>query len=957
MLNLIGNPNETIKVPGIFLDFIKGIEIIVNLYLKIGFSKVQASNRFIAPTGNTILHIFGTWLFDAIHMNRTGFEDGTSLAVKTLITIMSTKHETDFLPIYLSNFYSCMQLALATESSVLVTTIITAQPLLTSTLKGVRCLIPSFVDACYKVCTSKVKVISDFMTSEQVRKSCLGIIGCLISLPNQFSSTKFFIQNSIASKLIVKANNYSELKPYISNLLLETLDIENNDRNLEVLLGLTFVWQNELIKESSDFIKKAIKLILKKIKHNQWIPSVISRALRSLIEMSNLFPNLPSKSSVLLANSIVETLCRYIISISSTNIVVPNSSAPPGSSSSSGSSSNSSQAQQPSQQSQSQPSLPSLPSQQTQQVQQIEDIIVLSYQCITSWFITSNQWILEYNETKKVLLSSIVIGLTYKSLLDDKNFDSNENASNSSSRKSKSKDKRKDQDKLRDSERNHHSSSLSSSTSNNSLQNLDSNQNRIQIAAKQTLYSLFNHLGNFPPASGCASYSTLATEEEILQSLLNNKQNNNNTTPRHSVDESKQFVRYFITDDHLLICIIDHLDGNEKPTVSVIVRDQTGRYTWDASLSYLPLSTPQHEIEEYNEKLKQHGKPLPIQCKPFEFENRKTLTTNDVSNVLHFFTEKGNQFLNSSNSNNKRSSQSNNPPHAIKMHPGFYLDTNDQNYQKTSSFRDIEMNQLHNKDFHLNYDIAMERISDSPVKFVSKNHQSRMFLSHLGFLSLENRDKLYSLPLTPNLFNLLRQLDQQAERTCVPISVLYIPKGQTNDDHWFTNECGNLDYQEFIATLGWGVDIIHHKGFSGTLDKSGTITGRTAPYWSSFNTEIIFQVCTLMPNNLSLFPDYEHKKKHSIHGHCIVIWIENPNDFTPQSIWKRLRHSALLICISPLDSGLYQVRLHTKAPETVNFHLFYFDCFYLTFFYVFVLFFIENWSFSGWYGFTQICFR
>src|SRR3990167_443972 len=143
MLNIIGNPNESIHLPNNFLEFMKGVELLVNQYLRIGTgvpslsgtgtinlasttlpsiktipgsSSLDAINnnaRYMPPNGNTILHIFGTWFFDAIHLDRTGFDEGTSLAIKTLANTITTKHKTDFLPIYSSSFYSCMQQALS----------------------------------------------------------------------------------------------------------------------------------------------------------------------------------------------------------------------------------------------------------------------------------------------------------------------------------------------------------------------------------------------------------------------------------------------------------------------------------------------------------------------------------------------------------------------------------------------------------------------------------------------------------------------------------------------------------------------------------------------------------------------------------------------------------------------------------------------------------------------------
>ena len=75
-------------------------------------------------------------------------------------------------------------------------------------------------------------------------------------------------------------HNYVDLKPKIAHVLLEALDMETYEPNLETLLGLVMVWQMETLAESSDFTKKSVKLILRKVRQSHWVPSVGMSALR-----------------------------------------------------------------------------------------------------------------------------------------------------------------------------------------------------------------------------------------------------------------------------------------------------------------------------------------------------------------------------------------------------------------------------------------------------------------------------------------------------------------------------------------------------------------------------------------------------------------------------------------------------------------------------------------------------
>lgn len=105
----MGNPNQTIQHPNIFLAFMNGVEMLVNQFLKIGIGNKKRRVRNLPPDGNTILHVFGQWLFEAILGGQDSFDEGIALAIKILLMIFTTKHRTDFLPTYLARFCLAIQ--------------------------------------------------------------------------------------------------------------------------------------------------------------------------------------------------------------------------------------------------------------------------------------------------------------------------------------------------------------------------------------------------------------------------------------------------------------------------------------------------------------------------------------------------------------------------------------------------------------------------------------------------------------------------------------------------------------------------------------------------------------------------------------------------------------------------------------------------------------------------------
>lgn len=328
--------------------------------------------------------------------------------------------------------------------------------------------------------------------------------------------------------------------------------------------------------------------------------------------------------------------------------------------------------------------------------------------------------------------------------------------------------------------------------------------------------------------------------------------------------------------------------------VCIIVRNETGRYAWDTCLSYLPV--------QINNNTDPDGCSLPVQHTRVEIQENvevsstphqassEPISVQSISNVLSYLE-------------------------SIKTHNSSIKNVDEQVHK--------EFKLLQKTQFKLNYDVSIKAPKPAdPYIGDCKFQQSRIFLSHLGFLSLENRDKLYPLQMNQSFFQSLKQLDQQAERICIRIGVIYAQQSQAEEEEWYGNEGGSLDYQEFIATLGWGVSLSKHKGYYGTLDVSGNTFGSVAPYWANYSTEILFQVCTLMPNNPT-YPDHAHKRKQASNAFCTVVWTEDLSNFNPQSVWKKIRHNCFFITVTPLDCKLYYVRLFTKNNE-INVRIFSF---------------------------------
>lgn len=87
-------------------------------FLRVGQAESPAQKSTL--DGNAVLHVFGAPLFQAVKADRIGFEEGTSLALRILASIFSTLSHTLWLPIYLAQFYDCLQGVMHKEGAVLI---------------------------------------------------------------------------------------------------------------------------------------------------------------------------------------------------------------------------------------------------------------------------------------------------------------------------------------------------------------------------------------------------------------------------------------------------------------------------------------------------------------------------------------------------------------------------------------------------------------------------------------------------------------------------------------------------------------------------------------------------------------------------------------------------------------------------------------------------------------------
>eukprot|EP01116_Phalansterium_solitarium_P011073 TRINITY_DN26680_c0_g1_i1.p1 TRINITY_DN26680_c0_g1~~TRINITY_DN26680_c0_g1_i1.p1 ORF type:complete len:538 (-),score=150.79 TRINITY_DN26680_c0_g1_i1:8-1621(-) len=192
MLHIVGNPNALLD-PRIYLKAMEGVQSLVSGFLNVvnRDNSKKPHRRVNGPDGNTILHIFGGWLFEALKLSRPNFEDGTALAVETMCDLFHVKRHSKFDRLYLASYYDSLADALQKEGKVMLSCLLHSKHFFADELDGCRVLLPHFI---YALSTQLTKSKSGVSHFDQVRGACVRILASLLSLPAYYGQTRLHMR-------------------------------------------------------------------------------------------------------------------------------------------------------------------------------------------------------------------------------------------------------------------------------------------------------------------------------------------------------------------------------------------------------------------------------------------------------------------------------------------------------------------------------------------------------------------------------------------------------------------------------------------------------------------------------------------------------------------------------------------------------------------------------------------
>jgi hypothetical protein len=108
----------------------------------------------------------------------------------------------------------------------------------------------------------------------------------------------------------------------------------------------------------------------------------------------------------------------------------------------------------------------------------------------------------------------------------------------------------------------------------------------------------------------------------------------------------------------------------------------------------------------------------------------------------------------------------------------------------------------------------------------------RIFMSHLGLILPKNVERITCLDPQLQFWKRLVKLDAIPERYTLSTGVLFIGENQRSLKQIYGGTTVSSDFQEFILSLGWLVQLQHHNGYTGGFEEK-RVEVHAVPYYSS----------------------------------------------------------------------------------------------------------------------------
>ncbi|XP_060667111.1 ral GTPase-activating protein subunit beta isoform X13 [Drosophila nasuta] len=817
-------------------------------------TEVRTTLSVARPKCNSILHLFGEWLFEAAHIggdtwlqnrkrqaceaskrpssmimeNRKGsislsqpnslndpsslpptltidkYESGRAEAIGTLCKIFCAKKTgEEILPVYLARFYMALQQCLKiTESKecdeTLASILLHSADLFRLDLDGINVLLPGYIAALEIVLPDKdlkLKTQATAFNRTDLRRSAINILLSIMVLPLHYHNLPI---RNLTSDSNEKPLTFIQLKARLMNILMNALQVETDAQNTHMLLGgLLLCVQDAVTFEECE------------LSGNEHLSGQTGQN-----HEDNLLSSDNAHALFVRATYLV---CHRLISSWKTDLNVSLAALELLS------------------------GLARLHIRETDALEckravkwicdyicyqcsrpppahskDLHSTIVAAFQCTAAWLM-QHPYLLQDKDCLQTVLEVVELGISG----------------------TKSQSKNGDLPKFKDEKE------------------LKPASMRVRDAAENLLTIILEQVGYFPSECGPESISSLLNELALIKHCTH--PTGDGSVGVCNTEQAISKFKYFVTENSTILALLEEPLGNDQdpqPTITLLIRGPFGRHAWTMQLRHLPRSKSGIKYHAVNP-----GRPIPL---------------NDITQ-------------------RPECEQKNFPEGVDKVQPcvaDYSIPTIEQIREQygASIIGDLEA-MLENQSIHeklawAESDNSMDSLSHAqeciPPAVCHEFHAARLFLSHFGFLNFEIRNPqnpneslgappqrpLIVLDTTASAFAAdLENLDKLSARTHDTVYVFYVKAGQTSASQIIGNMAEDQTYDSHFAnmlqTLGWPVQVADHSGWTGFVHNSWSLKNTTEStdrnqsnvsnelsyngaqhvlYWADVSAEIAFVV-------------------------------------------------------------------------------------------------------------------
>ncbi|XP_076305803.1 ral GTPase-activating protein subunit alpha-1 isoform X2 [Tachypleus tridentatus] len=920
MLGALGNINQ-IKDPAIHAQVLDYLIQLSDTLIKIRENLgVTVDNQSSPPPPELVppLHLIVPWLFETIHLPEQ-YHQGRLLAYRLLCALTVRRHDLPLPQDYLVKFYQTLHQGLISTEQDVINTIVkyTGPKLFSIGLPGCTLLFMDFIHACNTI-------VSSTELKEVPRTEAVSILASLLCFPNLYHEIPTLQSNSTDMNIW----NSKDAKDHILSFLIKAGKREPAALARCVAISALgiFLYEELMHKLSHSRLKEAIHTLLSALRPS----TTSSRDNRSKHHKFN------NKTVAQVASDMLLLVCDHAVSLQQHHPDLPQKIIEVIASTLS--------------------SL--LPSSDASPPEEDKNLILSLIFCLAEWCMKLPLAYLlhTYNGEQSIFLTVFKVLNMAVSGKDRENFAPS--TSSLLTRAGSDIDLNIHLDNLKEGSSPAGSSSPNSLSVSNSPEKsglgktssflrasslqLAQNQrkNVIKLAARKVMAHLVNHVGHFPMGLGASSMTSLVNEHDDIPFLTGDELS---TEVFHAPN-----IQFFVLNNCSIVSFVELPTSNvqeeertsqltcSKSQVRVIVRDLCGKFCWDCSLMYGPADcgAGSYPPEPVSGSSSQFLPPASFSVSSSSSMFSSTQSLSGISSSPKSFTLRHRspdklptvedsaddldnlddllQFIGHTSSECVlHPEQPLNAPPATMDEACFERETHTMNLILNQRNYELNHQQKHASDKGMvGKKVHPPDICDPQSPF----QHCRLLLDQLGFTSWEKRPTFDLLKKNEKLLRELRNLDNQKCRETHKIAVIYVAEGQEDKNSILSNQGGSQAFEEFVAGLGWEVELETHTGFTGGLQKNRS-TGDTAPYYATSFMEVIFHVSTRM--STSLEGDSMNKKvRHLGNDEVHIVWSEHTRDYRRGIIATEF--CDVLIVIYPLHNQLYRIQISRK-PEVPHF--------------------------------------